>query len=43
MWGGRWSDYELARLKAVNGGNSYPEVSDPDYCIMYIKKKGFPW
>ena len=25
--GGRWSDYELARLKAANGGNNYPEVS----------------
>ena len=34
VWGGRWSDYELARLKAVNGGNSYPEVSGPDYCTM---------
>ena len=29
VWGGRWSDYELARLKATNGGNSYPEVSKP--------------
>jgi hypothetical protein len=34
VWGGRWSDYELARLKAANGGNGYPEVSGPDYCIM---------
>ena len=34
VWGGRWSDFELARLKAANGGNSYPEVSGPGYCIM---------
>ena len=27
--GGRWSDYELARLKVANGGNSYPEVRCP--------------
>ena len=27
VFGGRWSDYELARLKAANGGTSYPEVS----------------
>ena len=27
VFGGSWSDYELARLKAANGGNSYPEVS----------------
>ena len=32
--GGRWSDYELARLKAANGGNGYPEVSVTDYCTM---------
>ncbi|KAF8802110.1 MFS general substrate transporter [Phlegmacium glaucopus] len=25
VWGGRWSDYELTRLKA-NGGKSYPEM-----------------
>ena len=25
--GGRWSDSELARLKAANGGKMYPEVS----------------
>ena len=35
VWGGRWSDYELARLKAANGGNSYPEVRIPNYCTMY--------
>jgi hypothetical protein len=34
IWGGGWSDYELARLKAANGGNSYPEVSSPDYFAM---------
>ena len=34
VWGGHWSDYELARLKAANGGNSYPEVSGPDVCTM---------
>ena len=34
VWGGAWSDYELARLKAANGGNSYPEVSRPDYFAM---------
>ena len=26
--GGRWSDRTLARLKAANGGVSYPEVSE---------------
>ncbi|KAF9468747.1 major facilitator superfamily domain-containing protein [Collybia nuda] len=26
LLGGRWSDRELARLKALNGGNSYPEM-----------------
>ena len=31
VWGGRWSDYDLARQKAANGGNSYPEVSVPDF------------
>jgi hypothetical protein len=35
VWGGRWSDYELARLKAANGGISYPEVSGrPDLGTM---------
>ena len=34
VWGGRWSDYELARLKAANGNNSYPEVNIPFYCTM---------
>lgn len=35
MWGGRWSDYELARLKVANGDNSYPEVSGrPDLGTM---------
>lgn len=27
VWGGRWSDYELGRLKTANGGKGYPEVS----------------
>ncbi|KAF8817571.1 MFS general substrate transporter [Phlegmacium glaucopus] len=26
VWGGRWSDYELARLKLANSGKSYPEM-----------------
>ena len=34
IWGGAWSDYELARLKAANGGNRYPEVSCPDCFVM---------
>ena len=25
--GGRWSDRTLSRMKAANGGTSYPEVS----------------
>jgi hypothetical protein len=27
MLGGHWSDRTLARLKAANGGTSFPEVS----------------
>lgn len=27
LLGGRWSDYELTRLKTDNGGKIYPEVS----------------
>ena len=34
VFGGRWSDYELARLKAANSENSYPEVSGPEYWTM---------
>jgi len=26
VWGGGWSDYDLARLKLANGGNSFPEM-----------------
>ena len=28
VWGGRWSDYELTRLKTANDGKIYPEVSE---------------
>jgi hypothetical protein len=28
VWGGRWSDYELTRLKTANDGRIYPEVSE---------------
>ena len=29
VWGGRWSDYELARLNTANGGKTHPEVVAP--------------
>ena len=32
VWGGRWSDYELTRLKTVNGGIIYPEVCRCGFC-----------
>ena len=32
--GGRWSDRTLARLKAANGGISYPEVSEVHLSVI---------
>ena len=32
--GGRWSDRTLARLKAANGGVSYPEVSHSGFAFV---------
>ena len=32
--GGRWSDYQLAKLKAENRGKGQPEVS-LDYVVIF--------
>ena len=33
VWGGRWSDYELSRLKVTSNGTIYPEVSVSCNCM----------